>query len=71
MKKPKKTNEERTAEAYFPVDQTDLKRTFEKKEKPRLLEKLVKPDPFADLGSYMGDIAPMVAQTEIVPKKER
>ncbi len=39
MKKPKKTNEERTAEAYFPVDQTDLKRTFEKKEKPLPSEK--------------------------------
>ncbi|MCK4552668.1 DNA topoisomerase I [Candidatus Pacearchaeota archaeon] len=31
--KPKKTKEEKTAESYFPVDETDLKYTTEKQEK--------------------------------------
>lgn len=64
-----KTN--KTYRVKFALLPPDEGFSFEKKEKSRLLEKLVKPDPFADLGSYMRDIAPMVAQTEIVPEKER
>lgn len=45
--------------------------TFEKKEKISLLEKPVKKDPFADLGSYMGEVAPVVAQTETTTTDER
>jgi hypothetical protein len=45
--------------------------SFEKKRKSSPLEKPDKIDPFADLGSYMGDIAPVVAQKETVSKDER
>jgi DNA topoisomerase I len=37
-KKQKKTKEEKSSEEYFPVDKDDLKRTFEKKEKPVSLD---------------------------------
>lgn len=45
--------------------------TFEKKKKTSLLEKPVKNSPFDDLGSYMGEVAPVVAQTETASTDER
>lgn len=45
--------------------------SFEKKTKQSPLEKPVKVDPFADLGAYMEEVAPSVAQKEAVPKDER
>lgn len=65
---------EKTNKAYrvkFTLLPPDNGFTFEKKEKISLLEKPVKKDPFADLGSYMGDIAPVVAQTEAITTDER
>lgn len=45
--------------------------SFEKKEKTDLLEKPVETDPFADLGSFMSDTAPVVAQKETTETDER
>lgn len=46
--------------------------TFEKKRKASLLERPVKNSPFDDLGSYMNETAPVIAQTgTITPDDER
>lgn len=44
--------------------------TFEEKKKTSLLEKPVKNSPFADLDSYMNDVAPVVAQKEDIPTED-
>ncbi len=54
--------------SIFPPEKGFL---FEKKEKVALLEKPTKKDPFADLNSYMDDVAPIVAQKEDIPTKDK
>ena len=54
--------------ALLPPDDGFL---FEKKAKTNLLEKPVEKDPFADLGSFISDTAPVVAQKETTNTDER
>ncbi len=44
-RKQKKSKEEKIAENYFPVDETDLKRTVEKENKPLLSETIIESGP--------------------------
>ena len=44
-KKQKKSKEEKTAENYFPVDETNLRHTIEKEHKPLLSETIIETEP--------------------------
>jgi hypothetical protein len=61
----------RSYKVKFTILPPDNGFSFEKKERPSLMEAPKKPDPFADLAEYMGDIAPVVDQPETSPIESR